>query len=124
MALVDLLQFPHFIVILIGIISLTISILFVLTHKPEKWFILHKLTTIIGIFLVSVGVIILGSLNLLIVHGIIGLISVVVLILTLIIGLIANKKKRKNLISIHIWLSRVIYTIAIITAITGILAFV
>jgi hypothetical protein len=123
MSLSDLIRFPHFLIILLGIILLTIALIFIFKHKPKKWRLLHEITASIGIFLILLGIIILGGLNLIIIHGSIGLISFIVLILILIIGLIAVKQKTKKLRNLHIWIGRIIYFLTLITAILGIILF-
>lgn len=124
MALIDLLQFPHFIVMLIGVIHLSIAILLVAFHKPKKWFTLHVIFAITGMELIIIGLLILNALVLDIPHGILGLIVVIVLIGELIGGLIAVKTKDKNIRKAHIWISRMIYILVLIAVILGIIYFV
>jgi len=124
MALADLLTLPHFIIMLVGFIHLTISILLVVLHRPKKWYSLHVIFAANGVELVIIGLIILSGLILDIPHGIIGLIVIIFFIGELFSGIIATKRKEKNIRLIHIWVSRVIYIVALITIILGILNFI
>ena len=124
MSLLDLITFPHFILILIGLIFITIAITMVLIHKPSKWLILHKYFAALGVVLVFIGVIILTGLILNITHGILGLISVILFPVALVTGWIAIQKKKKEIRTTHIWLSRIVYFISFIALILGILYFI
>lgn len=124
MALSDLLQFPHFYPMFIAAIFLTTSIILVTVHKPKKWFYFHIFFSTTGTVLAVIGVILLMVLNLTIVHGVLGLIVIIFLIFELIGGSIARKLKNKNLRKLHLWVSRIIYIVVIITLILGILLFI
>jgi hypothetical protein len=124
MAIVALLQFPHFSIILIGIAFLTISMLLIIIHKPKKWFLLHAIFASIGIILLIIGIATLSVLILTIPHGIMGLLAIISLVIEVIAGLIARNLKIKKLRKAHIWTSRFIYVFTIITLIFGILSFI
>ena len=124
MALADLFQFPHFVVMLIGVIHLTISILLVILHKPKNWYKLHPIFATTGVEFVIIGLLILSGLILGIPHGIIGLIASIILIGELIVGYIAIKTKEKKIRMTHIWVSRVIYIVIVVALILGILNYV
>lgn len=124
MALVDLLQVPHFIVMLAGFIHLSIAMLLVAFHKPKKWYSLHLIFATTGVELIVIGLLILSSLILGIPHGIIGLIAAIILIGELIVGYIAIKTKEKKIRITHIWVSRVIYIVTLVAIILGILNFI
>jgi len=124
MSIVDLFQFPHFILILIGIIFLSLSLLFVIIHKPKKWFLLHVISATIGIVLSIIGIAILSALILTIPHGILGLLAIIFLVYALVVGIIARNLKKKNLRLAHIWTSRFIYLLTLIALILGILSFI
>ena len=121
MALVDLLGFPHFWVMLIGIVLLTISVILVITHKPEKWFLLHKLFAVAGIVLALIGIIALSGLNLSILHGIFGLIIFIWLTGEIVGGYIASKKKDKTMRKVHLQLGRLVFILALVALLFGIL---
>lgn len=123
MLLVDLLQFPHFIVMILGVIHLSIAMLLVVFHRPNKWFTLHVIFAATGIELIIIGLLILNALILNIPHGIFGLIIVVLLIGELIGGFFAVKTKDKNIRKAHIWLSRIVYILALFAIILGLISF-
>ncbi|MFW9867402.1 MAG: hypothetical protein ACFFEN_15005 [Candidatus Thorarchaeota archaeon] len=124
MTLADILQLPHFYVMLIAIIFLTISIVLVTIHKPKKWYHLHVIFATIGVILTIIGVLLLKSLILIIVHGILGLLLISLLVVGLIGGIIARKLKKKNIRSLHLWLNRIIYIIVLIADIFGIIVLI
>lgn len=124
MALVDLLQFPHFIVMLAGFIHLSIAMLLVAFHKPKKWYSLHIIFATTGVELIVIGLLILSGLILDIPHGIIGLVVAIILISELIGGYIAVKTKEKRIRLAHIWFGRVIYIIILVVIILGIINFI
>lgn len=124
MALSDLLQFPHFYLMILAAIFLTISIILVTIHKPKKWFYLHILSSSAGVVLTVMGILILMNLNLTIPHSILGLITLIFLIGELIGGFIARKTKDKRIRTFHLWLSRVIYIVVLVTLILGIIIFI
>ena len=124
MAVQDILTFPHFWVMLIGIILLALSIIVVVAHKPKQWFLLHRIFAVTGIILTIIGLFVLGGLNLLILHGIIGLIVIIWSISEVIGGIIATKKKDPNMRKIHIWLGRILFIFALFVLIFGILTFI
>ena len=124
MALIDLLQFPHFIVMLAGFFHLSIAILVVAFHKPQKWRILHFIFAGTGVELIAIGLLILSGLILDIPHGIIGLIVTIILIGELVGGYIAVKTKEKRIRLVHIWISRIIYIITLIVIILGIMNYI
>jgi len=124
MSIVDLFQFPHFILILIGICLISISLIIVAFHKPKKWFPLHTIFAATGILLIIIGIAILTGLTLGIPHGILGLISIIILVYSIIAGLVAYKMKNKTIRSAHIWVGRIIYIIALVALILGIISFI
>lgn len=124
MALVDLLGLPHFPIMLIGVIFLTLAILMVILHKPKKWFLLHTIFSIIGIALAITGLIILSGLILGIPHAILGLIVVIFLVGELFSGAIARKMKNRKIRTMHIWVSRVIYIISLVVIVLGIINYI
>jgi len=65
-------------------------------HKPKKWFPLHTIFAATGILLIIIGIAMLGGLTLVILHGILGLISIIILVYSIIAGLVAYKLKNKN----------------------------
>ena len=120
MALSDLLQFPHFYAMIIAVIFLTISVILVTIHKPKGWFKIHILCSTTGTLLTIIGVILLMGLNLTILHGILGLIAIIILVGEMIGGFIARKKKDKRIRSLHLWISRVIYITVLVAVVLGI----
>jgi len=123
MTIVDLIMSPHFFVMLLAIISFSVSISLVAFHKPKNWLLLHKFFASLGLLTSIVGLILLGGLVLEISHGILGLVSITFFIAVIIIGLVAIKKKDKNVRKIHIWLSRIIYILAMVLIVSGIITF-
>ncbi|MFX0026827.1 MAG: hypothetical protein ACFE8M_10460 [Candidatus Hermodarchaeota archaeon] len=124
MSIVDLFQFPHFILILIGICLISISLIMVAFHKPKKWFPLHTILAATGILLIIIGIVMLGGLTLVILHGILGLISIIILVYSIIAGFVAYKLKNKSIRSAHIWVGRIIYIVALVALIVGIITFI
>lgn len=124
MSIVDLFQFPHFILIIIGMCLISISLIMVAFHKPKKWFPLHTIFAATGILLIIIGIAMLGGLTLVILHGILGLISIIILVYSIIAGLVAYKLKNKNIRSAHIWVGRIIYILALVALILGIISFI
>lgn len=123
MAIVNLIMFPHFIVMLLAVIFFTISISMVILHKPRNWLLLHKFFASMGLLTGIIGLILLGGLILEILHGILGLIVIISFIIIISIGLIAIKKKNKNVRTAHIWLSRTIYFLTLFLIVLGIITF-
>lgn len=123
MALIDLLQFPHFIVMLIGIIHMTISILLVILHKPKNWSILHKIFALTGVEFAVIGLLILSGLILDIPHGILGLIVAIILLVELIVGYVAVKMKKRKVRLTHIWIGRIIFIAVLVAFFLGIIYF-
>ena len=123
MAIVDLIMFPHFLVMLLAVISFSVSISLVAFHKPKNWLLLHKFFASLGLLTGIVGLILLGGLVLEIFHGILGLVSITFFAAVIIIGLVAIQKKDKNVRKIHIWLSLIIYILALVLVVSGIITF-
>ena len=124
MPVADILTFPHFWVMLIGIALLALSIIVVTIHKPEKWFLLHKTFAVAGIILTLIGLLALSGLNLILIHAIFGLVVIIWLIGEIIGGYFASKKQDKNMRKMHIMAGRIVLLIAIIVLIIGILVFI
>lgn len=124
MVLQDLLLFPHFWGMLTVEILLGLSVAMVLLHKPKSWRKLHMIFTGLAIILVIIGVILVG-LNLAIPHGIFGLITLILLAGAGIGGIVAIKKakNKKQIRNAHIWLGRIIFILATISLLFGILNF-
>lgn len=123
MTIIDLLLFPHFIVMLIAAICISIGLITVVIHKPEQWFLLHKVFIGIGLLVIFVGLIVLAVLRLGLLHAIFGLITLILLLLSAIGGFIATKKKDQKVRKGHIWMGRAIYLLMLLTIIFGILTF-
>ncbi len=123
MALDALLGLIHFPIMVSALIFLGISIVVIIIHKPKMWFRLHILTSAVGIILAIIGVLTLNALLLDIPHGVIGLIILILLIIELAVGFFARKTKDKRIRLLHIWVSRTIYIVALITAILGLINF-
>ena len=120
MGVAELLQLPHFPVMITAIIFLTIALIFIIFHKPKIWFSLHVIFASSGIILTITGLYLLDSLILILNHAIIGLITFLILVGTSLIGTIAYRIKNKNVRLMHLWISRVIYIISIVTVVLGI----
>jgi len=124
MATGNLLSLPHFWIMLIGIVLLTIAIVVVVIHKPKQWFLFHKLFALGGIILALIGLLVLSGLNLILIHAIFGLIVFIWLIAEIFGGYIAFKKKDKNMRKMHIWMGRIVFLLALVVLIFGILIFI
>ena len=120
MGIEELVQLPHFPVMIFAIIFLTIALFFIIIHKPKYWFSLHVIFASSGIILAIIGLYLLDSLILILNHATIGLITFIILVGTTLIGTIAYRIKKKNIRLIHIWISRVIFIISIVTVVLGI----
>ncbi|GAH99290.1 unnamed protein product [marine sediment metagenome] len=118
-----LILFPHFVVMLLAVISFSVSISMVVLHKPKNWLLLHKFFASLGLFTSIIGLILLRDLVLGILHGILGLVSIILFAVVIVIGLVAIYKKGKNVIKIHIWLSRIIYILTLFLIVLGIMTF-
>ena len=123
MDIIGLLTFPFFYLMLSVLILLLIGIMFVLTHKPENWFFFHKLFMTLGLMVGLLGVIILGLIDLTLLYLILAVITIILLLLSIMGGFIANKKQDKKLRSFHIWFGRIMYIIATILLIIGIITY-
>ena len=121
MAIVDLITSLHFYVMLIAIVFFTASILMIAFHKPKSWLLLHKVFSSLGLLTGIIGLIILGGLVLEIVHGLVGLIIMIMFAVIILIGLLAIQKKNKNVRAIHLWLSRIIYILSLVLIVLGIM---
>lgn len=124
MSVVDLFTFPHFYFMLSTLVLISIGVYFVLTHKPENWFFLHKLFMGLGLIVAILGLITVGALMLSIIHLILGLITIILLALTIMGGWYANKKGDMKLRSGHIWFGRIVYLVTFIVIIIGSLSVV
>lgn len=123
MDIIGLLTFPFFYLMVSVLVLLLIGIMFVLTHKPENWFFLHKLFMGLGLITGLIGIIILGVLNFSLLYLIFGVITVILLLFSIMGGFIANKQQDKKLRSFHIWFGRIMYIIATILLIIGIITY-
>ena len=120
-----MLNFPHFYLILPGLISFLIGIIFILVHKPDSWYKMHTLFNIIGMILSLAGILALMGLTW-IPHAYIGLVTGVILAVIVIIGIftrISNKNK-KNMRKFHIWGGRISFILLIVGLILGLRYFV
>ena len=124
MSIAALLTFPHFWVMLIGIALLALSIIVVTIHKPEKWFLFHKMFAITGIILTLIGFLVLSGLNLILIHAVFGVVVIIWLIGEIFGGYIASKKQDKSMRKMHIMAGRIVFLIALVVLIFGILAFI
>ncbi len=124
MAFIDLFAFPHFYLIVFGVLLLTVGVVFVLIHKPKEWYKLHLVSISIGMTLSVVGIIILRGIST-IFHAYLGITSGVLLIVTIIIGILARTTKKNKRInrSIHIWGGRVAYLFIFVTLVFGVISF-
>ncbi|MFW9822978.1 MAG: hypothetical protein ACFFE4_08595 [Candidatus Thorarchaeota archaeon] len=120
MGIAELIQLPHFPVMLSAIILLTLALIFIIIHKPKKWFSLHVIFASAGIILAVIGLFILDALLLFLTHAFIGLIVFIILVGTILIGTVAYRMKRKKVRNLHIWISRIIYVISIVAVVLGI----
>ncbi|MFX1392225.1 MAG: hypothetical protein ACFFAH_01505 [Promethearchaeota archaeon] len=122
MAAANLLSLAHFWIMLIGIVLLTIAITVVVTHKPKEWFLFHKILAVAGILFVLIGLLALSGLNLFLIHAVFALIVFIWLIVEIIGGYVAVKKKDPNMRKIHIWMGRIVFLLTLLVVILGILA--
>ena len=120
----DILTFPHFWIMLIGIALLALAIIVVTIHKPEKWLLFHKMFAVAGIILTLIGFLVLIELNFILIHAIFGLIVIIWLFGELFGGYIASKKQDKTMRKVHIWLGRIVFLCALLLLIFGIIAFI
>jgi len=123
MDIIGLLTFPFFYLMVSVLILLLIGIMFVLTHKPENWFFFHKLFMGLGLITGLIGIIILGVLSFSLLYLIFALITIILLLFSIMGGFIANKQQDKKLRSFHIWFGRIMYFVAIILLIIGIITY-
>jgi len=123
MAIINLVMFPHFLVMLFAVISFSVSISMVALHKPKNWLLLHKFFASLGLLTGIIGLILLGGLVLEILHGILGLVTIIFFAVIIVMGLVAIYKKDKNVRTIHIWLSRIIYILTLVLVVLGIMTF-
>ena len=123
MAIADLILFRHFLVMFLAVISFSVSISMVALHKPKNWLLLHKFFASLGLLIGIIGLILLGGLVLEILHGILGLFSIISFTAIIVIGLLAIYKKKINVRKIHIWLSRIIYILTLFLIVLGIVTF-
>jgi len=124
MATANLLSLPHFWIMLIGIVLLAIAITVVVIHKPKEWFLFHKLFAVAGIIFTLIGVLVLIGLKLFLIHAIFGLIVFIWLIVEIIGGYVAFKKKDQNMRKMHIWMGRLVFLFALLVLIFGLLTFI
>ncbi len=121
MLLQGLWQFPHFLWILAGIIVSFLGIIPAIVYKRRKpWFLIHKIITAVSIVLMAIGIISLGYIAQGFPHAILGLVGLGIYTITLIIGFISLKIKKKSLRMIHIWGGRIGVFLLLITLILGI----
>jgi hypothetical protein len=111
-------------ILFLAVIILTLAIAMVIFHKPKKWLLLHKILAIIGVTLSLIGVITLGGLVLAIIHGILGIIVLIILIGDLFGGWIAIKLKDRRMRLVHIWASRIVYVVTLVVLVLGVLNFI
>jgi len=123
MSLIDLLTFPHFLMMLGLLISLSIALIAVATHKPQQWFLIHKVFIVIALIFGIIGLILLGALHLILVHAILGLIGLILLAFSALGGLFATKKQDPKIRNVHIWFGRVLYIYYLIVILIGIITF-
>lgn len=124
MAVINLITSPHFYVMLVAGIFFSVSISTVAFHKPKRWLLLHKSFASLGLATGIVGLILLGGLELAIIHGIVGLVTLIAFAVIIFIGLYAIKQKDKNARAIHLWLSRIIYILSLIIIVLGIITLI
>ncbi|MHA2287844.1 MAG: hypothetical protein ACXABG_03555 [Promethearchaeota archaeon] len=124
MALVDLITSFHFYVMLLSGIFFSVSITAVAFHKPKRWLLLHQSFASLGLVTGIIGLILLGGLELAIIHGLIGLLTLISFVVIISIGLYAIKQKDKNARTIHLWLSRIIYILSLLIIVLGIITLV
>jgi hypothetical protein len=91
---------------LIFLAFISIGLMTVAFHKPEKWFFLLKLFIGIGLIVAIIGLIVLLMLNLLILHAIFGLTILILLVLSATGGYIASERKEQTLRKGQIWIGR------------------
>lgn len=115
----SLLNFPHFILIFIGLIMMMVGIIFIYLHKPKTWFLLHKIFTGGGVGLAILGILILPLLSLNLVHSIIGLIGAIGMVICILTGYIFKQKKKKSIRMSHIWQGRIYFLVMLIAAFIG-----
>ena len=121
MSALNIINLPHFWIIIVGIVFLTLSTIIVTIHKPEKWFFLHKIFAITGILLTIIGIFILTGLYNALIHQILGIIAIIWLIGEIIGGFVAYKKKIPQMRKIHILTGRLALLMVIFVMIMGIL---
>jgi hypothetical protein len=122
MSSLNIIVLPHFWIILIGVILLSLGVLFVTIHKPKGWFFLHRLFSLGGIILVILGIFLLTGLytNVLI-HRILGIIAIIWLIGEVIGGLVAYMKKNPQMRKIHVLSGRLALIMVIFVIIIGLI---
>lgn len=121
--IVDLIFFPHFLVMVIAVVIISIGLIVVAFHKPEQWFLLHRIFMGLGLFVAIIGFILLIIPSIFILHAIFGLIILIFLTFSVIGGFFATKKKEQNIRNGHIWMGRILYILILVTIILGILTF-
>jgi len=105
------------------LISLSIALIAVATHKPQQWVLIHKVFVVIALIFGIIGLILLGGLSLMLVHAILGLIGLILLAFSALGGLFATKKQDPKLRNGHIWFGRVLYIYYLIVILIGIITF-
>ncbi len=120
----------HLLFILVGTISLILSIIVVLTKKG-KFLYKHKILSTIGFMLVNLSILNIylsnQRLNLSYSHGILGFLFFVVSILNLVLGFLytgkVKPKTKKALRNVHIWIGRVLFIILLLNIYFGYVIF-
>jgi hypothetical protein len=101
------------------LICLTVALLAVAFHKPEQWFLVHRLFVGIALVFAIIGIILLWSLHLMLIHAILALIGLVILGFSVIGGFMAKQKKDPKLRNGHIWFGRILYIYFLVVILIG-----
>ncbi|MGD2250901.1 MAG: hypothetical protein PVF58_21080 [Candidatus Methanofastidiosia archaeon] len=113
----------------VGLIFMLVTVSNVLTKSPKAWWLkAHKITGAVGSICIVLGLFIAGYMvsqtggpHLRVLHGYLGLLTVILTVVTPFIGLKALtwRKKWPKLRLVHIWISRITLVLIIVTIISG-----
>jgi desulfoferrodoxin (superoxide reductase-like protein) len=115
--------FPHFVLILIGLLSMSFGVAFIFLHKPKSWFLLHKGLSSLGVFFTILGILLLPALNLGLLHSVLGLIGAIGMATCIGLGVYFGISKKKPYRSVHIWGGRLAFGLMCIAALIGLILF-
>lgn len=114
----------HAVLMVVGLLLILVAVVNVVNKTPKtSWLKAHKMTGGIGCVLIICGLIVAGYMvyedHFKVSHAYVGLVTLIFTVMTPILGFVSLKMHKKPVRTVHVWVSRAVVVLLVITVLSG-----